>query len=71
MNYRPTGEQKDHEELDYRMNNSEECGPGREKSETNPSNHPLLFHRQDDQQNYPDQFKDSRRLFFFPFLLCP
>ena len=31
--------QKDHEELDCRLNNSEECGPGREKSETNPSNH--------------------------------
>ena len=29
------------------LQNSEECDPGREKSETNPSNHPLPFHRQD------------------------
>ena len=33
------------------LQNSEECDPGREKSETNPSNHPLPLHRQDDQQN--------------------
>ena len=43
MNQRPSGEEKDLEELDWRLNNSEECGSGREKSETNPSNHPLLF----------------------------
>ena len=47
----PRGEQKDPEELDWRLDNSEECGSGREKSETNPSTHPLLFHRQEDQQN--------------------
>ena len=68
MNKRPSGEQKDPEELDCRLNNSQECGSGREKSETNPSNHPLPFHRQEHQQNYPDQFKASRRLFFPPAL---
>ena len=26
------------------LQNSEECDPGREKSETNPSNHPLPLH---------------------------
>ena len=51
VNSRPSGELKDPEELDWRLDNSEECGSGREKSETNPSNHPLLFHRQEDQQN--------------------
>ena len=45
------GKKKDPEELDCRLNNSKECGSGREKSETNPSNHPLPFHRQDNQQN--------------------
>ena len=48
---RPSGEMKDPEELDSRLNNSEECGSGREKRETNPSNHLLLFHRQEDPQN--------------------
>ena len=48
---RPRGKQKDPEELDWRLDNSEECGSGREKSETNPSNHPLPFHRQEDGQN--------------------
>ena len=48
---RPRGEQKDPEELDWRLNSSEECGTGREKSETNPSKQPLPFHRQEDQQN--------------------
>ena len=51
MNYRPSGEQKDPEELDCRLNNSEEYGSGREKSETNPSKHPIPLHRQEDQQN--------------------
>ena len=45
------GEQKDPEELDWRLDNSEECGSGREKSETNPLTHPLPFDRQEDQQN--------------------
>ena len=64
-----SGEQKYPEELDWRLKNSEECGSGREKSETNPSNHPLPFHRQEDQQNKPDQFKASR--LFFSFILSP
>ena len=51
MNYRPGGEQKDPEELDWRLDNSEECGSGREKSEINPFNNSLPFHRQEDQQN--------------------
>ena len=33
------GSRKDPEELDWRLDNSEECGSGREKSETNPSDH--------------------------------
>ena len=37
----------------------------REKSETNPYTNPFLFHQQENQQNWPDQFKASRRLFFF------
>ena len=45
------GEQKDIEELGWRLNNSEECISGREKSETNHSNHPLTFNTQEDQQN--------------------
>ena len=45
------GEQKDPEELHWRLDNSKECGSGREKNETNPSIHPLPFHRQEDQQN--------------------
>ena len=45
------GEQRDPEELDWRLDNSQECGSGREKSETNPSTHPLPFHRQEEQQN--------------------
>ena len=45
------GEHEDPEELDWRLNNSKECGSGREKRETNPSNHPHPFHRQEDQQN--------------------
>ena len=45
------GEQKDPEEMDWRLNNSKECGSGREKSETNPPNPPLPLHRQEDQQN--------------------
>ena len=47
----PRGKQKDREELDWRLDNSEEYGSGREKSETNPSAYPLPFHRQEDQQN--------------------
>ena len=48
---RPRGEQKDPEELDRRLNNSQDYGSGKEKSETNPSNHPLPFHRKEDQEN--------------------
>ena len=46
-----SGKQTDPEELDWRLDNSEECGSGREKSETNPPTHSLQFHRQKDQQN--------------------
>ena len=48
---KPRGEEKDPEELDWRLDNTKECGSGRERSETNPSTHPLPFHRQEDQQN--------------------
>ena len=37
------GGAEDPEELDWRLKNSEECGSGREKSETNPSTYPLPF----------------------------
>ena len=47
----PSGEQKDPEELDWTLNNSEQCGSGREKTETNPSNYPLTLNRWEDQQN--------------------
>ena len=47
----PSGEQKDPKEQDWRLNKSEECGSGWEKSETHPYNHPLPFHRQEDKQN--------------------
>ena len=47
----PRGEKKDPEELDWRLDNSKECGSRREKSETNPFTHPLPFHRKEDQQN--------------------
>ena len=57
--------------MDGRLKNSKECGSGREKSETNPSTLPLQFQRQEDQEKWPDLFKASRRLFFFPFLLSP
>ena len=45
------GEQMNPEELDWRLDNSEECGSGREKSETNPSNDRLPFQKEEDQQN--------------------
>ena len=48
---RTRGEQKDPEELDWRLDNSKECVSGREKGETNPSTHPLPFHRKEDQWN--------------------
>ena len=51
MDERPRGEQKDAEELDWRQENSAECGSKRKKSETNPSTDTLQFHRQEDQQN--------------------
>ena len=44
------GGEQDTEELRWRLDNSKECGSGREKSERNPSTHHLLFHRQEDQQ---------------------
>ena len=48
---KPSGEETDPEELEERLKNNKECGSGREKSETNPSNHPLPCNRQEDQQN--------------------
>ena len=45
------GEQKDLEELDWRLDNSLECSSEREKTETNSSTHPFPFQRQKDQQN--------------------
>ena len=48
------------------LQNSEECDPGRKKSETNPSNHPLLLHRQDNSRNNLNGLKPTED-FFFPF----
>ena len=52
-----------------RLNNSEECDPGREKSETNPSNHPLPLHRQDTSRTNLTGLKPTEVFFFFPFPL--
>ena len=65
MDWRPTGEQKDPEELDGRLDNSEECGSGRGKSETNPSTQPLRFHRQEDQQTNLTGLKPAEDFLFF------
>ena len=59
---RALGAQKPTEELAWRLGNWEECGPGREKSETNPSS-ACCSH--EDQQNRLDWFKANRSLFFF------
>ena len=46
--------------------NSEECDPGRKKSETNSSNHPLPLHRHDNSRNNLNGLKPTED-FFFPF----
>ena len=61
-------EQKDPQELDWSLDNSKEWGSGREKSETNPSTHPLPYHRKEDQQNWRDGLKPAED-FLFLFLL--
>ena len=48
------------------LQNSEECDPGRKKSETNPSNHRLPLHRQDNSRNNLNGLKPTED-FFFPF----
>ena len=54
------------------LQNSEECDPGREKSETNPSNHPLPLHRQDTSRNNLTGLKPGEDFFFlFFFFLSP
>ena len=51
------------------LQNSKECDPGREKSETNPSNHPLPLHRQDTSRNNLTSLKPTENFFsFFLFL---
>ena len=54
---------------DCRLNNSKECGPGREKSETNPSNHPLPLHRQDTSRTNLTGLKPAEDSFFHSFFL--
>ena len=49
------------------LQNSEECDPGRKKSETNPSNHRLPLHRQDNSRNNLNGLKPTEDFFFFPF----
>ena len=58
---------------DGRLNNSKECVPGREKSETNPSNHPLPLHRQDTSRTNLTSLKPAEDFFFFfpPEFLLP
>ena len=53
------------------LQNSEESDPGREKSETNPSNHPLPLHRQDTSRNNLTGLKPTEDFFFFLFLFFP
>ena len=54
------------------LQNSEECDPGRKKSETNPSNHPLPLHRQDNSRNNLNGLKPTEDFFFFfPFSFPP
>ena len=52
-----------------RLNNSEECEPGREKSETNPSNHPLPLHRQDTSRYNLTGLKPTEDIFSFFFFI--
>ena len=49
------------------LQNSEECDPGRKKSETNPSNHPLPLHRQDTSRNNLTGLQPTEDFFFYPF----
>ena len=49
------------------LQNSEECDPGREKSETNPSNHPLPLHRQDTSRYNLTGLKPTEDFFFYLF----
>ena len=49
------------------LQNSEECDPGREKSETSPSNHPLQLHRQDTSRYNLTGSKPTEDFFSFIF----
>ena len=49
------------------LQNSEECDPGREKSETNPSNHPLPLHRRDTSRYNLAGSKPTEDFFSFIF----
>ena len=49
------------------LQNSQECDPGREKSETNPSNHPLPLHRQETSRNNLTGLKPREGFFFLSF----
>ena len=49
------------------LQNSEECDPGREKSETNPSNHPLPLHRHDTSRTNLTGLKPPEDFFFSSF----
>ena len=51
------------------LQNSEECDPGRKKSETNPSNHRLPLHRQDNSRNNLNGLKPTEDFFFFILFL--
>ena len=53
------------------LQNSEECDPGREKSETNPSNHHLPLHRQDTSRYNLTGLKPAEDFFFIFFLFFP
>ena len=52
------------------LQNSDECDPGRKKSENNPSNHPLPLHRQHNSRNNLNGLKPTED-FFFPFFFFP
>ena len=47
------------------LQNCQECDPGREKSETNPSNHPLPLHRQDTSRYNLAGSKPTEDFFYF------
>ena len=53
------------------LQNSEECDPGREKSETNPSNHPPPLHRQDTSRNNLTGLKPAEDFFFLHSFFLP